>query len=349
MATIVDVAKRAQVSISTVSYALSGRRQLKKETRDRIRKLADELGYVPSAIGTALATGKTHTIGITVTNVSSSLVGDVLAGIEEVTWEHKYSLILCNTYEDEKRELQAIETLMGKKVDGMILVTQSSAWADLKILRRLRKQEIPIVAVNREIDPSLGQSVIIDNFGGAHRATSYLASLGHRRIGFITGPRGRLSSIERLKGYKAALKDGGIAVDNGLIVRGVYGEKGLQIGYAAARELLKQTKAPTAIFASTDNMAIGVMKAVIDHGKRVPEDVAVIGFDNTNFSELVSPPLTSVAMPMREAGNAAAKMLFSALGNGGKTRSPVTVDCTLMVRESTGTNRSAGSRGRQRQ
>lgn len=336
MATIQDVAREASVSISTVSYALSGRRLVKKTTRDRITAIADRLGYYPSAIGTALATGKTRTIGITVTNVCSSLVGDVVSGIEEVAWKHKYSMILCNTYEDPDREAQAIETLMGKKVDGMILVTQSTAWKDLRVLRRVKKQRIPIVTVNRRVDPSFGQSVIIDNFGGAHSATSHLISLGHRRIAFITGPRARFSSVERLKGYKAALRDHGIAVDPRLIAKGTYGTKGLDVGYEVARELLARHQGLTAVFAATDQMAAGVVRALRECGRRIPGDVSVIGFDNTDFSALISPALTTVAMPMREAGETAAKMLFEALQSPKQSRSVVMIDCELVCRESTG-------------
>lgn len=342
MVTISDVAKRAKVSISTVSYVLSGRRSVKQETRDRVMKVIEELGYFPSAIATSLVTRRTRTIGVTVTNVQSSLVGDAVSGIEEVTWGRHYSIILCNTHENRERELAAIQVLMEKKVDGIIIVAQSNTWQDIQALHRLKKQGIPIVVINRRLDPSFGQCVMIDNFGGAHRATTHLISLGHKRIGFITGSRGRLSSAERLRGFKAAMREHGLSADVTLVVRGAYGDRGLPLGYEMTKKLVGKNTPPTAILASTDYLAVGAMRAIHESGRRVPGDIAVIGFDNTDFSALVSPALTTVALPMREAGLTAANLLFTAFGSADELRSVATISCPFIVRESCGFKKGLG-------
>ncbi len=330
---IKDIAEAAGVSHSTVSRALSDSPLVKAETKARIRRLAQEMGYTPDAIARSLVTQRTQTIGIVVTTITDPFVAEVVQGIEDTAHEHGYSVILASSAAEPERELAAVEMLRAKRVDGVV-VTSSRVGA--LYLAHLERIGVPVVLVNNHNQQS-GRytfSVSVDNQHGGHLATAHLIRRGHRRIAYVSGPANHSDDAGRLAGYRRALEEAGLPFEAALVVPG----NGRLDGGERALYVLKDLDAPpTAVFCYNDMTAIGLLSAARRLGIQVPRELAVVGFDDIPLAAHVCPPLTTIAQPQREIGRLAMGMVFDLMtaDEADGDFSDVTVEGKLVVRETT--------------
>ena len=330
---IKDIAKAAGVSHSTVSRALSNSPLVKAETKARIQRLAQEMGYTPDAIARSLVTQKTRTVGVVVTTITDPFVAEVVQGIEDTAQENDYSVILASSASEPERELAAVEMLRAKRVDSLI-VTSSRVGA--LYLEHLERLSVPVVLVNNHNRQS-GRytfSVSVDNQHGGHLATEHLIKQGHHRIGYVSGPANHSDDAERLAGCCQALDEAGIAFDPALVVPG---NGRLDGGGRALHTLAGLAEPVTAVFCYNDMTAIGLISAAWKAGISVPEHLAVVGFDDVPLAAHTYPPLTTIAQPQHEMGRQAMDMAL-ALMNAGDSITPfsdVEVKGELVVRETT--------------
>jgi len=330
---IKDVAQAAGVSHSTVSRALSDSPLVKAETKARIQRLAQEMGYSPDAIARSLVTQKTCTVGVVVTTITDPFVAEVVQGIEDAAHEDDYSVILASSASEPERELAAVEMLRAKRVDSLI-VTSSRVGA--LYLEHLERLGVPVVLVNNHNRQS-GRytfSVSVDNQHGGHLATAHLIQRGHRCIAYVSGPANHSDDAERLAGYRQALDGAGIAFDPALIVPG---NGRLDGGGRALRTLAGLSEPVTAVFCYNDMTAIGLISAAWKAGISAPADLAVVGFDDIPLAAHVYPSLTTVAQPQRDMGRQAMNMALALMNAGDSTTpfSDVVVKGELVVRETT--------------
>jgi len=331
---IKDIAEVASVSHSTVSRALSDSPLVKAETKARIQRLAHEMGYTPDAIARSLVTRHTRTVGIVVTTITDPFVAEVVQGVEDTAQQNNYSVILASSASEPERELAAVEMLRAKRVDGVI-VTSSRVGA--LYLEHLEHFGVPVVLVNNHNKQS-GRytfSVSVDNQHGGHLATAHLIQRGHRRIGYVSGPADHSDDAERLAGYCLALDESGITFDPALVV---HGNGRLDGGERALRTLVRLAEPPTAVFCYNDMTAIGLISAARQTGLSVPEDLAVVGFDDIPLAAHVYPPLTTVAQHQRDMGRQAMNMALALMAADDSTMpfSDVVVKGRLIVRASSG-------------
>ncbi len=325
---IKDIARAAQVSYSTVSRALNDSPLVKAETKERIRQVAAEMGYLPSAVARSLVMRRTQTIGVVVSTITDLFFAEVIHAIEETALRCRYNVILTNSGGDPQRELAAIRALCERRVDGMILVSGCSRRKDLCAEHKL---DIPMVIINNVHQEHLGYSIEVDNIGGGRQATLHLLELGHRRIAHIAGPSREWDSVERQQGYEQALQAYGLEPDPMLITRGNSRPRG---GIEAMERLLALPVRPTAIFCYNDATAIGAMRAAYAAGLRIPQDLSVVGFDDIDLAPYLEPPLTTVAQPKREMGARAVEMVLALL-SGDQQVEDCVLPSRLVIRGST--------------
>lgn len=332
---IKDIAKAAGVSHSTVSRALSDSSLVSDETKARIQRLALEMGYSPNSLARSLVTRQTYTVGVVVTTIADPFIAQVVQGIESTAQDHGYTVILCNSGAVPEREISAVETLRSKRVDGVI-VTSSRVGA--LYLDHLERIGVPIVLINNHNEES-GRytfTVTVDNRHGGYIATKHLIGLGHRRIAYVTAPADHSSDLDRLTGYQQALGEAGLESDSVLIVPG----NGRSDGGERAMETLAGLRPlPSAVFCYNDMTAVGLMTAARQVGLSVPQDLAVVGFDDISFARHCHPPLTTIAQPKTEMGQLAMRMALSLMAIDDERNedelSNVVVRGELVVRAST--------------
>ncbi|AZR74901.1 hypothetical protein BBF96_10665 [Anoxybacter fermentans] len=327
--TLKDIAKKAGVSESTVSRVLNGIPKASSETRDKILKIAKELGYYPNDVARSLAKQKTHIIGLIVSDIANPYFASVIGGVEEVASLKGYSLIISATGGKEKEELKYIKILKEKKVDGIVFM--SGRMPD-SCEKALVESEIPTVVVSRKVKSFL-PSIHIDNIGESYKAVEYLIKLGHRRIAMISGPCiDKESGYHRLLGYKNALADYDLPFEEELVQEGDFK---MDSGRKAMENLLSLKKLPTAVFAASDAMGVGAIKAIKKAGLRVPEDISVIGFDNSIISLACDPELTTIGQPVKDLGRTAMEMLYKIIQGEELERRTIYLPCELIIRGST--------------
>jgi LacI family repressor for deo operon, udp, cdd, tsx, nupC, and nupG len=336
---IKDIAEAAGVSHSTVSRALSDSPLVKAETKARIQQLAREMGYSPDAIARSLVTQKTHTVGVVVTTITDPFVAEVVQGIEDTAQAEDYSVILASSASEPERELAAVEMLRAKRVD-CVIVTSSRVGA--LYLEHLERIGVPVVLINNHNRQS-GRytfSVSVDNQHGGHLATAHLVQRGHRRIGYVSGPADHSDDAERLAGYCQALDEAGIPFDPALAMPG---NGRLDGGGRALHVLAALADPPTAVFCYNDMTAIGLISAARQARLSVPEDLAVVGFDDIPLAAHVHPALTTVAQPQRDMGRQAMGMALALMtaDDAATSLSDVVIRGRLVVRESSGVENSA--------
>ncbi|TYT24398.1 LacI family transcriptional regulator [Dictyoglomus thermophilum] len=328
--TMKDVAKLAGVSISTVSHVINKTRYVEPETREKVYQAIKTLGYRPNILASSLRKRVTNTIGLIISNITNLFYPEVVRGVEDLLAKYNYNLILCNSDEDVEKEKNYIEVLFSRRVDGLI-ITPSKSSETRENLDLFREKNIPIVLVDRKIEGLEEDVVLADNIEGTYEAISYLVSLGHKRIGIITGPLDTTTGCERLEGYLKALEDKGIKKDDNLIYEGDFKEEG---GYKGVEALLNINNPPTAIFTSNNLMALGALKKITELGLKIPQDLSLISFDDMDWFPYFSPPLTAVYQPAYELGETAVKLLFERLKRGRKKRKEVRLPTKLIIRES---------------
>lgn len=304
MATMQDVAEKAEVSTTTVSHVINGTRYVSPEVTDRVRSAMDELNYQPDAIARSLRRRETMTLGLIIPTTTIPFFAAVAHSIEKAASAADYNIILCHSNWELQRDLQHLENLQARRVDGLVCI---SAEMEAEHITPVVEAGTPVVMFERSIPGTSLDAVGLDNFKGAYMAVEHLLELGHRRIGIIQGLPTSTLSTERLKASRQALEDWGVEHDPALEQPGDFLE---QTGCDGAQELLKLDEPPTAIFAFNDMMAIGALQVLHEHGMRVPQDVAVIGFDGISLTKYMSPPLTTIAQPVDELGQRAVSMLI---------------------------------------
>ncbi|HEC22840.1 MAG TPA: LacI family transcriptional regulator [Chloroflexi bacterium] len=334
MPTMRDVAERAGVSVTTVSHVINETRPVSDELRTRVLAAIEELGYQPNALARSLRRKKTHTIGMILPDSANPFFAEVARSIEAVSFEHGYSVILCNTDGDLEKELLYTDLLVEKRVDGILFV---AAGMSAEHILALEEQHMPVVVIDRDIPDVAVDSVLTDNAQGGLLATRHLIELNHRRIGCITGPSDVTPSAERVSGYQQALQENGIPLDETLIVRGDFQ---YESGYRATRHLLALSDPPTAIFACNDLMAIGAVCAARELGLSVPEDLSIVGFDDIRLASFVNPSLTTIAQPKHEMGVLATQMLLERMQDRDRPPRRQMLSTSLVPRQSTATRRT---------
>jgi len=331
MATIRDVAKRAGVSVATVSHVINGTRHVAPETAERVQRAMEELDYYPNAVAQSLRTRTTHAIGVVVSDITNPFFATLVRGAEDAALEAGYSIVVCNSDETLEKENRYVQVLRRRRVDGMLLAPVGGG--ENPAIWKLARQGVPFVFVDRRAPGVEADAVLSDNVGGAYLATKHLLERGHERIGIVLGIPGATTSEERLAGYRRALEEAGIPLAEELVVWGGYRVEG---GRRATAELLSLTPPPTAIFSTNNLMTVGTLQELFARGVRIPDQIAVVGFDDLEWAEMANPSLTAVAQRPYEIGRWALEILLERLGNpGGKERQEVRVPVELKIRSST--------------
>jgi LacI family transcriptional regulator, galactose operon repressor len=326
MANIQEVARRAGVSISTVSRVLNGTARVNHDVKERVLAAIEELGYRPSRAARSLRANHSTIIGLLISDIQNLFFMDLIKGVEDIAQRNGYSVLLCNSDENAQRERQYLDVLYDERVAGLIIVPTHEQMRDLE---RFRERNIPIVAVDRRIKNKHVDAVLVDNVRGAREAVKHLIANGYRRIGAITGPKTITTGYERLVGYRQALEEAGITPDPELEKLGVFREES---GRQATNELLALTPRIDALFVGNNTLTMGAMDALHKHDLRVPDDVAIIGYDAMPWAALGSISLTTVTQPVYELGATAALRLFQRLQNPGtQTRQEIILTPTLRV------------------
>jgi len=330
MATIRDVAEKAGVSVATVSHVINGTRRVAPQTAERIRSAMQELDYQPNSLAQSLRTRRTNVVWVLVSDISNPFFATFVRGAEDAAIEAGYSLIVCNSDESAAREEQYIRLLRQRRVDGL-LVSPVGDGSGAPI-RAIARSKTPYVFVDRKPEFVPGDAVLSENVDGAEKATQHLLGRGHTRIGLILGIPGATTTEERLTGYQIALEAAGIPYDASLVSYGSYRIEG---GKRAASALLSFAEAPTALFSTNNLMTIGVLREIGQRGLEIPDDVAVIGFDDLVWAEMVTPRLTTVCQDPYEIGKEAMHLLLERMqGRGGTERREIRMPVELRVRES---------------
>lgn len=328
MPTITDVALKANVSITTVSRVVNNSsHKVHPATRERVQQVVQELDFRPNALAKGLPTKKTLTIGIIIPDISNPYYSEIVRGIQNVADKAGYSVTLQNTDGKQEGIIRSIYLLRDKSADGVIFSGGIIAgYETLSILRELKER---VVVIGRhQVD---FPAVMVDNMGGASHAAQHLIGLGHTKIAFIGGSDGSTTSEDRLAGYRNALAQNGFPYDEKLVTQGSWNPRS---GYLMAKMLLRAKNRPTAIVCANDQMAFGAIKAAKEARLAVPDDLAVVGFDNIPLSSYFDPPLTTVEIPIQEIGAASMKMLIGLL-SGIKFEKLKVFKTKLLVRGST--------------
>jgi len=305
--TISHIAKLAGVSESTASRAINDKPDINAETKERVLNVVKDTGYTPNFLAQGLRSRKTKTIGVIISDISNPVFGTLVKGIEDVLRKKQYSIILSNTDEKYEREEESIGVLIDKRVDGLLITPVGEK--DLDVLR-LKQRSIPFVLVARHLGMLEAPYVVNDDELGGFLATRYLLDKGHKRILYISGPLHISSALERLAGYRRAFIEQGQKVDQRLIK--IITPK-MDAAYRFMKRIFLKKPDFTAIFAFSDFIALGVMKALHEQGFAIPEDIAVVGFDDVEISSALEVPLTTVHMPRYRLGKKSAELLLAQL------------------------------------
>jgi DNA-binding LacI/PurR family transcriptional regulator len=307
---IKDIARAAGVTHSTVSRALRGDRRISSATAQRIRQLAAEMGYTPSAVARSLVTRRTRTVGLVVTSIADPFVPAVIDGVEHTALEAGYTTILATSRSEPERELSVVRLLQERRVDG-IIITASRVGA--LYAGMLATMQVPVVLVNNQEEGEYLYSVSVDDVAGARMGVEHLLHIGHRRIAFIGCPLRPSSHMRRRQGYLEALAKEGLPANPGWLLEDASIGDDVERGMLGMRHLLSLAERPTAVFCYNDMTAIGALREAQRQGIEVPADVSLLGFDGIREAELVQPSLTTLRQPRYEMGREAMTMLLKLL------------------------------------
>lgn len=332
--TIKDVAKEARVSPTTVSYVLNKTKLVSKETQIKVIEAIKRLNYQPNVVARSLRSKKTNTVGLVICDLKNPFFAEVLQGIESYLGKKDYTILVIDTNYDPEKEEEAIKTLLGKQVDGMIVVLGRD---NAEYLSLLDDWNIPVVFLDKKAEGKKNaDAVLVNNKEGSKRLIEHVLSLGHRRIGIIAGPLNTTTGRERLEGYLEALSNFSLPRDEILIKIGDFRKES---GYRLALELLDLPSLPGVIYACNNLMGLGAMEAIRERGFRIPEEVGLVIFDDLPWFKFVNPPLTVVSQPSFQLGEAAGKLLFEQMRKGRKKPKEIVLSARLEVRESVGESR----------
>ncbi|MCM3387439.1 catabolite control protein A [Ureibacillus chungkukjangi] len=302
--TIYDVAREANVSMATVSRVVNGNQNVKPATRKKVLEVIERLEYRPNAVARGLASKKTTTVGVIIPDISNNIYAEAARGIEDIATMYRYNIILANSDQNEDKELNLLDTMLGKQVDGIVMMSDA---VTPKLHQSMEHSPVPIVLAGSVDETNQFPSVNIDYFQASYEAVQMLIGNGHKRIAFVSGPLAyTINSKFKLEAYKKALTDANIEVDEQLIIAddGTY-DSGLE----AWGVLSDLEQPPTAFFAGSDELAIGLIHGAQDNGKNVPEEIEVISFEDSKLARMVRPQLTSVVLPLYDIGAVAMRLL----------------------------------------
>jgi len=329
--TLVDIARRLGISPSTVSRALCNHPDIRKETKEEVRKVAEELRYSPNPIARSLKSNRTMTIGVIVPEIKHDFFSSAISGMEEIAYHSGYTIILCQSNESFEREVVNTNALMHHRVSGVIVsISQNTKCGDH--FQDLLRRKIPLVFFDRVCDDVVASKVVIDDYKSAYGAVTHLVERGYKHIAHFAGPKELGICIKRRTGYVDALNHAQLELRNEFVR---YGGLHEQDGYSSMESLLRENMLPDAIFAVNDPVAIGTFQRIKEAGLRIPDDIAIVGFSNNKITTLVDPQITTVDQPSFEMGRKAAEILISTIED--KTVEPKTLvlDAKLIVRAST--------------
>jgi DNA-binding LacI/PurR family transcriptional regulator len=340
-ATLSDVAAKVGVAPMTVSRVINGSGYVSEETREKVLQAAKKMNYRRNGLARNLKRQKTETVGLVIGDISNPFSTELANAVRETLSLKGFNLFICISEHSAKEDIAAFEALVDHNVDGLIIATRSNTEGDDRLVG-IADSGVPMVVVGRDFTHGSVDSISADNLSGGFDATQHLIDLGHKRIGFIGASFENRTRLKRLQGYVAALTKNKISIDERLIT----GRKGTTadapgysteaIGYEGMKRLLSLPKRPTAVFARNDFTAVGAISAAKEAGLRIPQDIAVVGFDDTPLALHTTPPLTTVRQPMKRQGQIAAEMLLRRISGDGEVETEHQIlDCELIIREST--------------
>ncbi|MEU6225822.1 LacI family DNA-binding transcriptional regulator [Streptomyces sp. NPDC047042] len=335
MATMADVARHAGVSVATVSHVLNETRVVRPATRQAVLDAIEVLGYTPNTLARSLVTARTRSIGLAVSAISNQYFTEILQGVEAGALEHGYSLLIADPHDDPEHERKVVQLLHERRVDGMIVAPSADPGA---LIAYLTRHDVPTVFLDRLLDtpadstPRFDQ-VCAENAEPMALVMDHLISLGHKRIGLVAGRRGLSTTAERIAGYRIGLASAGLPHDERLVVHGDSESEGAERATAA---LLDLAAPPTALVTADNAMTIGALRAVRERGLTVPEDVALCCFGDFAWADLFTPGLTAIALPGRDIGAQAVRLLLDRLADPDRPARTVRLPCTFVHRESCG-------------
>ncbi len=330
MATMKDIAKLAGVSTSTVSHVINKTRFVSEEISERVNNAAKELNYyAPSALARSLKINRTKTIGMLVTTSTNPFFGEVVKGVERSCYHKGYSLILCNTEGDNERMRHSINTLLQKRVDGLILMCSSLEGERIDMFERY--PDIPVVVMDWGPMLFTSDKIQDNSLQGGYLATKHLIDCGHKEIGCITGPLIKHQAQMRYEGYKRAMNEANLVFNPNWIIESDFECEG---GYQAFKDMFERGELPTSIFVSNDMMAMGVINAANELAIKVPDDISIIGYDDIHIAKYMSPSLTTIHQPKYRLGQAAVETLVRRLDEKSDEAEVVQLEPTLIERKS---------------
>ena len=329
-ATIEDVAALAGVSRQTVSRAINNKGEISQATKEKVLAAVKELGYQPNRLAQGMVTQRTRTVGLVVPDITNLFFPEVARGVQDAGRLRDYNVLLCNTDDKPEEEIQTMYSLAAQRVDGIITMGSK---ASVKELTTFANTFRPIVMINRFFEHPHVTVVDVDNFRGAVLAVNHLIDLGHVNIGMLANKDFTRSQLRRVQGYKQALQDHNLAINEAYILDA---PPTLQGGYSALAELVKQHPEITAVFTYNDLMALGAIRAAYDLGKHVPTDIAIIGFDDIGMAAMFTPSLSSVRVDKYAIGQKAMSRILYMLDHPHDAYDTIHMEVALVVRESSG-------------
>ncbi|MGE5582836.1 MAG: LacI family DNA-binding transcriptional regulator [Bacillota bacterium] len=329
MTNIYDVAKKAGVSITTVSRVINNHPYVREETRQRVKALLKEMQFIPNSNASSLVRKTTNTIAVIIPDVTNNFFTTLLRGIEDKSSENGFAVIFGNTDEDIQKEQTYIQMFMERRVDGLIIAPVSPK---AKNLKPIVKREIPMVLIDREVEGLDADVVVSNNQQSAQSLVEYLIGLGHRQIAFISGPKENSVNRQRLEGYRAALEKFGIQVDERMILNGDKPNK--ETGIQLTRRILEQSLRPTSIFAANNFLAIGALTALQKADLKVPGDIGIVCFDDNDSDSVLNPFFTSTNQPAYLMGQMAMDLLKRQMKQKNAAPAKIVLECELHVRNS---------------
>jgi len=330
--TLDHIAKRLKVSRVTVSKALRGHSDISEEMTGRVRKIALELGYTPNIIARSLSSRRSHMIGLVIPKIAHSFFGTVIEGVYDAAFENEYETILTVSQENTEREWKHLQTLVSMRVDG-IIISISQETRDVNRFAWIRKTGIPLVFMDRKPEPSLPgfSTILTDDREGAFEAVEHAIKVGYRKIGFIGGSPHINIGKDRLQGFQDALREYRIALNPEWILNGGFGKDD---GYAGLKQLFQKGALPEFVLAATYPVALGIYEAAKDLGLRIPDDLDIICFGDSDVGRFLSPAISAVRQPARELGTRAVQVLLKSIADPAATREEhVVLPTQLVIRE----------------